>query len=136
MAGAYFLECNGALDSRLDETDERFHVKMSAPGIHVDVDVEVADTWHSELFATVEDASEFHRTGSVGWSPCIGGGVEPLELTSQEWAVDAGTVHHVESSFFAALPAGAAVLDSALVMRDVPFFWDTPQIRFREAVRA
>ncbi|GHF09892.1 hypothetical protein GCM10011600_08710 [Pseudolysinimonas yzui] len=113
----------------LDETKDRFRVRMTAPGIRVAVDVGVGGPWHSELFSSVEDASEFHRQGSVGWSPCAGGGgVEALELTSKEWAAETGVVHSVESSFFDSLPQGSAELDSALVMRDLPFFWDTPRI--------
>jgi hypothetical protein len=34
----------------------------------------------------------------------------------------------LKSSYFDALPQGAATLDSVLVMRDIPFFWDTPRI--------
>ena len=32
----------------------------------------------------------------------------------------------VQSSFFDALPAGSAQLDSVLVMRDVPITWSVP----------
>ena len=73
----------------LDESKSRFHVKMSAPGTAVDVDVTLGGEWHSSLFPTVEAASAFHENGAVGWSPRRrGGGVEPLELTSKEWAVE------------------------------------------------
>jgi hypothetical protein len=94
----------------LDETSNRFRVKMSAPGTKVDVDVELGGEWTSALFPSLEAASAFH------------------ELTSTEWAVEAGHVIDVRSSFFDALPKGSAVLDSVVVMRDLPFFWDTPHI--------
>jgi hypothetical protein len=113
----------------LDESDSHFWVSMAAPGIAVAVDIEVGGEWNSSLFPTVEAASAFHEDGAVGWSPRRdGAGVEPLELTSKEWAVEPARVISAKSSYFDALPAGAAVLDSVVVMRDLPFFWDAPRI--------
>jgi hypothetical protein len=114
----------------LDETDSRFRVDMAASGTSVSVDIELGGSWSSTLFATVEVASAFYEHGAVGWSPRRDGdGAEPLELTSKEWAVEPGHVISPSSSFFDALPDGAASLDSVVVMRDVPFFWDTPRIK-------
>ena len=118
----------------LDETEERFRVAMTSRETSVDVDVRLGGTWSSTLFPTVEAASAFHEDGAVGWSPRRGGGVEPIELTSTEWAVEPAEVLGIRSSFFDALPEGAAVLDSAVAMRDVPFFWERPAIT-PEAVR-
>lgn len=113
----------------LDETESRFRVSMSAPGVRVAVDVETGGAWRSSLFPTVEAASAFHENGAVGWSPRRNGtGVEPLELTSKEWAVEPARAIAVTSSFFDELPSGSAVLDSVVIMRDLPFFWDTPRI--------
>jgi len=113
----------------LDETESRFTVHMEAPGTHVAVDVQLGGEWTSTLFPTVEAASAFYQEGAVGWSPKSNGiDVEPLELTSKEWAVEPAHVLSLKSSFFDGLPAGAATLDSVVVMRDIPFFWDTPHI--------
>ncbi|MEO9254358.1 MAG: DUF2071 domain-containing protein [Tepidiformaceae bacterium] len=113
----------------LNETASRFRVAMSAPGTRVAVDVELGGEWTSSLFASVQAASAFHENGAVGWSPRRdGNGVEPLKLTSKDWAVIPGQVISVQSSFFDELPEGSAVLDSVVVMRDLPFFWDTPHI--------
>jgi hypothetical protein len=113
----------------LDETASRFRVSMAAPGTKVSVDVQLGGPWTSTLFPNVEAASAFHEQGAVGWSPRRDGhGVEPLELTSKEWAVEPGQVISLNSSYFDALPEGAATLDSVVVMRDIPFFWDTPHI--------
>ena len=72
----------------------------------------------------------------MGWSPRRDGtGIEPLELTSKEWAVEPGQVISLKSSYFDALPEGAATLDSVVVMRDLPFFWNTPQIEPDNATR-
>jgi len=114
---------------QLNETASRFRVHMSAPGTRVAVDVELGGEWTSSLFANVESASAFYEQGAVGWSPRRDGtGVEPLKLTSKEWAVEPGEVISIESSFFDALPAGSAVLDSVVAMRDIPFFWNIPKI--------
>jgi len=111
----------------LDETASRYRVRMSAPGTTVAVDVRVGGDFASTLFDSVESASTFYRQGAVGWSPRRdGNGAEPVELTSEAWAAEGGEVLSLQSSFFDALPAGSAVLDSVIVMRDIPFFWDIP----------
>lgn len=115
----------------VEESGGRFRVAMHAPDAQVDVDVEVSSEWRSGLFPTVAAASEFYRRGPVGWSPrLVGHGVEALELTSTEWAVEGATVHAAASSFFDELPAGSAVLDSALVMTDLPLIWKVPRVEF------
>jgi hypothetical protein len=114
----------------LDETESRFRVKMAAPGTRVSVDVRLGGPWTSTLFPTVESASAFYEQGSVGWSPRKDGtGSEALELTSREWAVEPAQVISLSSSFFDALPQGAASLDSVVVMRDIPFFWEAPRVK-------
>jgi hypothetical protein len=113
----------------LDETESRFRVSMAAPGTRVSVDVRLGGAWTSTLFPTIEAASSFYKAGAVGWSPRRDGvGVEPLKLTSEEWAVEAGQVMNLKSSYFDALPKGSAELDSVLVMRDIPMLWETPRI--------
>lgn len=113
----------------VDEGGGRFRVRMSAPDARVAADVELTDGWDSSLFASVDDASDFYRAGAVGWSPRRGGrGVEGLELVSTRWAVEAARVNDVSSSFFEGLPRGAAVIDSALVMRDIPVAWRRPDM--------
>lgn len=111
----------------VEESDSRFRVRMRASDASVSADVEVSERWDSTLFPTIEDASAFYRNGAIGWSPRRGGGAEGLELTSSRWAVRAATVNDVTSSFFDGLPAGAATLDSALVMHDIPVLWRRPE---------
>lgn len=119
-----------------NESESRFQVDMSAPGIRVSVDVELGGPWTSTLFPTVEAASAFHEHGAVGWSRRRdGSGVEPLELTSKEWVVEPGQVISLKSSYFDSLPVGAASLDSVVVMRDIPFLWETPHIEPDSAAR-
>ncbi|MEO8527806.1 MAG: DUF2071 domain-containing protein [Pseudolysinimonas sp.] len=112
----------------LDETATRYRVRATGDDVSIDVDVELTDRWESSLFPDVAAASEFYKSGAVGWSPRRDGTVEPLELSSEGWLASPGLVHHVESSFLDALPAGAATLDSVLVMRDIPSVWEVPHI--------
>lgn len=121
----------------VDETVDRFRISLNAPDSQLEVDVEASGPWKSDLFPTFDEASDFYRSGPVGWSPRLDGrGVEALELVSQNWAAEPGIVHSARSSFFDSLPTGSAVLDSAVVMRDLPLVWETPTIVFREAVHA
>jgi len=112
----------------VDESDTRFRVRMRADDARVVADLELTDRWDSTLFPNVQDASDFYRSGAIGWSPRRGGGgAEGLELTASRWTVQPVAADEVASTFFDALPSGAAVFDSALVMRDIPVIWRRPQ---------
>ncbi|MDP3951591.1 DUF2071 domain-containing protein [Microbacterium sp.] len=105
----------------IDESADRYAVTMDAEGESLAADVEVGGEWKSELFATVEDASEFYRSGRIGWSRRHDAvRLERVALTSTEWAVEGAQLRSLRSSFFDALPEGAAVFDSVVVMRDLP----------------
>jgi hypothetical protein len=109
------------------ETANRIRVELSASDLRVSADVAVVSEWRSRLFPTVDDASEFFRAGSTGWSPRRGSEeLDGLSLGTDRWAVEPGRLLNVESSFFDALPEGSARLDSVLVMRDVPIVWSVP----------
>ncbi len=105
----------------IDEGGDRYAVTMDAGEHSLTADVEVGGAWTSSLFASVDDASEFYRAGRLGWSRARGGrGVESVALTADAWRVESARLHSVSSSFFDALPAGSAVFDSVVVMRDLP----------------
>lgn len=112
----------------VEEEAARFRVRMRADDASVTADLRLTDRWDSTLFPTMQDASDFYRSGAIGWSPRRGGrGAEGLELTASRWTVQAVTPDDVESTFFDGLPPGAAVFDSALVMRDIPVIWRRPE---------
>jgi Uncharacterized conserved protein (COG2071) len=103
-------------------------VSLDASDAHVLAEVRVTNDWHSSLFDTVDAASAFFQSGAVGWSPSRSGSdLEGLELATTQWRVEPGEAVRVESSFFDALPAGAAKLDCVLVMRKVPVTWSIPR---------
>lgn len=110
------------------ETANRIRVELEAADLRVSADVAVVSEWRSRLFSTIDDASAFFRAGSTGWSPRRGSDeLDGLTLETDQWAVEPGRLLHVESSFFDAMPAGSAELDSVLVMRDVPIVWSQPE---------
>ncbi|XVS66157.1 DUF2071 domain-containing protein [Actinosynnema sp. CA-299493] len=117
----------------------RFDVRETAQDLHVgfagldgttrvSVDVRVAREFEgSELFADLGEASDFFRHGAAGFSATRGGDrLDGLELRTDAWRVEPLHVREVRSSFFddeERFPAGSAVLDCALLMRDVPVTW-------------
>lgn len=112
----------------LQDTATRFRVEMDADDTYALADVELSPDWSSSLFPTVQAASDFHRDGAIGWSPRRDGrGVEPIELTSDAWAVEPGRINEIRSSSFDALPSGAAELDSVVIMRNLPLVWNIPR---------
>ncbi|MGN8551129.1 UNVERIFIED_CONTAM: DUF2071 domain-containing protein [Microbacterium sp. SLM126] len=106
---------------------EHISVRLTAPRTAVAADVLITEDWSSSLFPTLEDASEFFQRGNVGWSPTRKAhALEGLQLQTHRWHVTAGVPLHVASSYFDALPRGAATLDNVLVMRDIPIQWTAP----------
>jgi uncharacterized protein YqjF (DUF2071 family) len=96
----------------------------------VDVAVTVTGTDElagSELFADLQDASDFFRSGSTGYSATAAGRhLDGMRLRTDTWKVAACQVRHGESTFFDEpdrFPPGSAVLDCAVLMRDTPARW-------------
>ncbi|WP_328387430.1 DUF2071 domain-containing protein [Nocardia sp. NBC_00416] len=117
----------------------RFDVRESAADLHVayashdettrvSVDVRTAERFQgSELFADLAQASDFFRRGSAGFSATRGGRrLDGLELRTDSWHVEPVEVRSVRSTVFDdrdRFPPGSAVLDCALLMREVPVAW-------------
>jgi hypothetical protein len=79
------------------------------------------------LFADLPEASDFFRRGSAGFSVTRDGQrLDGVELRTDLWCVEPVEVDAVRSSFFDdphRFPPGSAVLDCALLMRDIPVTW-------------
>ena len=106
---------------RIRESGDRYALTMQAGAHSLDADVEVGGEWTSGVFGSVDEASDFYRAGRIGWSLGHDGRtVEPVALSTEEWKIEGAQLHHLRSSFFDALPAGSAVFDSVVVMRDLP----------------
>jgi hypothetical protein len=111
------------------EVDDSLSVAFTAAdATRVAVDVEVAPAWPgSALFGSLAAASEFFREGAAGYSTARDPrSLDGLELATDSWLIEPAVVRSAESSWFddpARFPPGTAVLDTALVMRDLPARW-------------
>ncbi|WP_344572648.1 DUF2071 domain-containing protein [Winogradskya humida] len=126
-----------------DERDLRVGFRSVDNTGAVGVHVRVSPTWPgSALFGDLAEASEFFRQGCAGYSETTGGRVlDGIELRTESWAVEPVEVADARSTYFedpALFPAGAAELDGALLMRNVPVSWHSlPSMPVRrESARA
>ncbi|MFC0566884.1 DUF2071 domain-containing protein [Plantactinospora siamensis] len=81
----------------------------------------------SGLFADLAEASAFFQRGADGYSATRGGDrLDGMRLRTDHWSVEPLEIIAARSSLFddeRLFPTGTALLDSALVMRDVPVTW-------------
>lgn len=118
---ARFQVCEQADHYRvdLDSDDRRTHVAVEGSL--------AADFPSDSVFASLQEASDFFETGSLGYSD----GARPnefdgLELRSLNWQVEPLKIERVESSYFEdrrLFPPGTVELDSALLMRGIRHQW-------------
>jgi Uncharacterized conserved protein (COG2071) len=119
------------------ETARTLHVAFaSTDGIaHVSVDIRVSQQLQgSALFADLQEASDFFRVGSAGFSTTRDSGrLDGVELRADRWVVEPTEVVSVCSSFFddpRLFPPGSATIDCAVLMRDIPATWTAIQPTF------
>lgn len=112
------------------ETAQDLHVAFASRDekMSVSVDVRTAERFRgSELFADLAQASDFFRRGSAGFSATRGGRcLDGLALQTDSWHVEPVDIRSVRSTVFDdpdRFPPGSAVLDCALLMREVPVTW-------------
>lgn len=113
------------------ETSRDLHVGYTSRDgtTRVSVDVGVAERFQgSALFTDLTEASEFFRSGSVGFSTGRDGScLDGMELDTGSWRVDPVEIHAARSTFFDdqdRFPPGSATLDCALLMRDISAIWN------------
>jgi len=82
-----------------------------------------------ELFTSLEQAIDFFRRGSLGFSPSgSSAGLAGVRLQSQSWDARPVTIDEMRSSVFddpKAFPKGSCTLDFGLVMRNLTARWVT-----------
>jgi hypothetical protein len=111
------------------ESEIRIGVESRDGALKLSVAARESSSLGGELFASLDEAIDFFRRGSLGYSAngrsdCLVG----VRLQSQRWDARAVTVDYVSSSVFddtEGFPAGSCVLDSGLVMRGLPAQWRT-----------
>ena len=86
-----------------------------------------SDLPRRSIFRSLEEASEFFRRGSVGYSVSdTPGHYDGIELQSKHWHVTPLAIQIAESSYFSTvlnLSKPALEFDCALLMRDIPHEW-------------
>lgn len=117
--------------AKFDVTDEggKVAIVMRAHDGGASVDLRGADdtTLTSSLFPSLDAASAFFRSGSLGYSARADGGrLDGITFHTDAWKVAPFRVDRVQSSFLeddTRFPEGTLAFDCALVMRDVPHEW-------------
>jgi Uncharacterized conserved protein (COG2071) len=120
--------------------DLRIAVQSRDGALALSVAASETDCLGGTLFSSADDAVDFFRRGSLGYSP-IGSSQRytGVSLESQRWEALPVAVEHMTSSVFDdthAFPRGSCVLDSGLVMRSLPVRWvDRGQLKTRSTMR-
>ncbi len=109
------------------EEGDRYHVALQSDDGQTRVVVEgraVSEFPPGSVFGSLAEASAFFERGSLGYSvTATPGCYDGLELRSQSWTVEPLAVERIESSYFAAFPAGSVEFDGALLMRNIDHEW-------------
>jgi hypothetical protein len=115
---------------RVQERDGRYEVAFTSfdGTAHVSVVASaVSELPEGSVFASMAQASAFFQEAPLGYSSTHRPGrYDGLELCCGRWRMEPLLVERVESSYFedgAVFPMGAAQLDSALLMSDIPAIW-------------
>jgi len=115
---------------RVDERGDRFRIAMeSGDGqVNLAVDCHLAgELPPGSIFASIAQASEFFKAGSIGFSDTHQHGqFDGLELHCRDWKVEPLQVESLRSNYFDDLtrfPAGSTRLDCALLMRGIHHEW-------------
>jgi hypothetical protein len=119
---------------RVQESGSHVQVAMRSDDgqVSMSVDAKISGTWPSDsLFPSLEEASEFFKAGSVGYSPASNPThFEGLELRCQSWQVQPLTVRSALSSLYddsKLFPRGTIMLDNALLMRGIEHEWHSQE---------
>lgn len=112
------------------ENGDNYSVTMSSRDGNAEVHVSGCVTleWpDSSVFRSLEHASHFFETGSLGYSATSRNSrFDGLELECKNWHVESLAVDSIRSSYFedkTRFPDGSVEFDCALLMRDIVHEW-------------
>jgi len=120
--------------ARFQVRDDGSAIDLSMRSLDGEVEIELAARAQTVLpagscFGTLEQASAFFQTGSLGYSETAARHhLDGVRLVTDGWSVGALAVERARSMFFedaTRFPPGSAELDSALVMRDLAHEWQS-----------
>lgn len=128
--GRVFPGVHNHADFRVVEDSGRYEIEMTSEDDQASLAVRgrVTTTWPAgSTFLDLDEASEFFRAGSLGYSATRRpGAYDGLELRCHAWKVEPLAVEAVHSSFFedvGSFPPGAIQFDCALLMRNIAHEW-------------
>jgi hypothetical protein len=114
----------------VQESDDHYSVILDSDDDDTHVAVEghlTSDLPEGSVFRSLQEASEFFKCGSLGYSATRRlGTYDGLELRTINWNVESLAVDRIESSFFEdskLFPAGSTEFDCALLMRNINHEW-------------
>ena len=121
---------------RESERDLTISVHNHKQPMSIKVSVSDATDLGSSLFATTDEAIQFFRRGSQGYSPSLSGScLEGVELHCERWEATSVAIDEIYSSFFEdpkSFEPGSVVVDCGLIMRDLPARWRATGERSRD----
>ncbi|MFD2717763.1 DUF2071 domain-containing protein [Hymenobacter monticola] len=127
--GNQFLGIHHHSTFQVAEGGGKYAVAFQSPD-HTYLEVEAKETtaWpDTSLFSSLDEASNFFRLGSAGYSPqATGCGFDGVALSTNDWQVAPVAVERISSSYFAneeLFPAGSVEFDNALLMRGTKHEW-------------
>jgi uncharacterized protein YqjF (DUF2071 family) len=116
---------------RIAEGDGRIDLNMRSADGRVEVEVvgrEAAALPEGSVFKSVDEASAFFESGSIGYSVTSSANrLDGVALRTASWRVAPLAVERARSSYFAdpaLFPAGSVDFDCALIMRDTAHEWE------------
>ncbi|MFI7586231.1 DUF2071 domain-containing protein [Spongisporangium articulatum] len=127
LGGRVFPGLHSRSRFTVTESGDRLAVGFEDDAARVDVRARLAPWPGSALWGSFDAASRFFETGGPGLSVTREANrLDAVHLHCDRWRVEPVALERVTSSFYddeRRFPPGSVVLDTALLMRDVPVVW-------------
>lgn len=129
LGGRVFPGKHHLASFNVKEGDGKYHIDFtSSDDTSISIDAsETEEFSRHSIFETLDNVSNFFKTGDTGYSP-NGNKYEGLKLQTVTWKVHPLEVQQVHSSFFeneSIFPKGSVAFDNALLMKKVEHEWNS-----------